>query len=202
MRRPIHDGKFSQQDLEKITELVRDGNIEVAAKHFGVSFATLHKFRKVNPKLQVAIKKGRDERLKTKGGFEVALAKFQSFSKEELQAISDVAYKGGLELVIEEYSTSTYIINKCRKACPELDWAILSGLRKRGKKHKKRYVSRSAHNARGSNKKPPKELIDSTMKGIDHQADVALTNFREYIKQRKLKEEARRLCDGEYDNMI
>jgi hypothetical protein len=112
MRRPIHDGKFSQQDLEKITELVRDGNIEVAAKHFGVSFATLHKFRKVNLKLQAAIKKGRDERLKTKGGFEVALAKFQSFSKEELQAISDVAYKGGLELVIEEYSTSTYIINQ------------------------------------------------------------------------------------------
>lgn len=201
MTRTVHDGNFSQQDLEKITELVRNNNIEVAAKYFGFSFATLHKFRKLNPKLQAAINKGQEERVKTKGGYETALARFQSFNKEEMQQLSDLACKGGLELVTKKYNISIFILNKCRKACAELDFAMRIGLTKKGKKpHKKRYISGSDHD--GKAKKPPKELIDSTMKGIACEGEVALANFRELQKQRKLREDVRRVRDGEYDDML
>lgn len=104
----------------------------------------MHKLRKTNAKLAAAIKKGQDEKQKS-GTFAVALAKFKSFNAEQMQEITDITFKGGLEALAEQYGYSTFIINKCRKAYPKMEEAIKTGFDKKSTKpYKKRYNSGTA----------------------------------------------------------
>mgnify|MGYP003321418907 CR=1 FL=1 len=210
------DYEFSTEELEDIAKLVREHNVDYAAKRYGVRADKLFRMRHNNELLESAIKKGQEQR-KSDSMFNQALSMFRKLDEECLNNITDIALDGGIEAVEKYYKVSPYILRICRKELPKLDSAIKKALKQRPRKSvtsgikakitetnfkKKEEKVSKIYNEKGTTRKPPKEIIDKTMKGIRDQTDNALANFRKLMHERKKLEYRERFLNGEFEDMI
>ena len=213
----MKDYEFSKEELEDITKIVADKNIDAASAKYGLSASVFFTLRKTRPELDAAISKG--QKLRTSNTLmNKALSMFNKLTyPEALDSIYEKTLNGGTRAVEEYYEVSAHILRKCRQEIPELNKAIMDALAKRpigaaipstrkkliaGKKDKAQKDSKAVkkYNKSGS-RKPPRELIDTTMLGISEQSEQALANFRKSFAERKLREDIRSLR-SEYDDMI
>ena len=88
------DYEFSTEELEDIAKLVREHNVDYAAKKYGVRADKLFRMRHNNALLEAAIKKGQEQR-KSDSRFNQALSMFKKLDDTEfLNNITDIALDG------------------------------------------------------------------------------------------------------------
>ena len=208
---------FSNQELEDITRLVKEQNIESAARKYGVSAQIFHNARTKNTDLNEAIIKGQEER-KSNSSLNQARAMFEKLDYlEALEKIKEITLDGGVEAVEKYYKVSPHILRRCRQELPNLDAAIKKGLKIRptgaaipsikakivkSKNEKKERKISKVYNVKNKKRKPPKEIINKTMIGIEDQTETALLKFRKLMQENKKKEFAKRMRAGDFDDMI
>lgn len=211
------DYEFSTEELEDIAKLVREHNVDYAAKRYGVRADKLFRMRHNNELLEAAIKKGQEQR-KSDSRFNQALSMFRKLDDTELlNNITDIALDGGIEAIEKYCKVSPHILRMCRKELPKLDYAIKKALKQRPRRsatssikakitennlEKKEEKVSKIYNEKGTTRKPPKEITDKTMNGIADQTDDALANFRKLMQERKKLEHKKRILDGEFEDMI
>lgn len=211
------DYEFSSEELEDIAKLVKEHNVDYAAKRYGIRADKLFRMRHNNELLEAAIKKGQEQR-KSNSRFNQALSMFKKLNySKSMNKINNIVLNGGIEAVEKYYKVSPYILRMCRKELSELDSAIKKALKQRPKKsvtssikvkitennlEKKEEKVSKTYNEKGTTRKPPKEIIDKTMKGIRDQTDNALANFRKLMQERKKLEYRKRFLNGEFEDMI
>ncbi len=211
----LKDYVFTKSDLEEITKIVAESNLETAASKHGVSAQMFHKLRNDNPALDKAIKKGQEERINNTP-YMKAMALFKSFDKAKLEEATKIAEQGGLEALEKEYGYSTHVMNKCRKELPQLELAIRTGIRKRpgglaveGAKEKAKATNAKkepkpskAYNKKGSTRKPPKEIMDQTFLNVQEDSISVIAKLRKDIEERRKRDYLKQIRNGDYDNMI
>lgn len=198
--------EFSNEELEEITNIVNKGNVEQAAKKYGLSGQSFHDLRKKHPKLDEAITKGQNLR-KGNTVFRRAMNLFGNFDAKQLEKLSAIAEDGGLEAVIRKYGFAAHSLNKCRQKLPELDQAIKAGLRKRpigagiASSNKERKTSKP-YKKKDKFRKPPREIVDKTMLAVEDNSAAAWANFRQMVEERWAREHLKRARKGDYSDMI
>lgn len=213
----LKDHVFSEQELEEITQLVKEKNIESASIKYGVSAQVFNALRKNKPELDSAIIKGQKER-KSDSLLNQALAMFREIeSRESLNKITEIALDGGVEAVEKYYKVSPHILRRCRQEISNLNDAIKNALKKRPcgaaipsiqskiaktKSEKKEHKSGKAYNTKRNTKKPPREIINKTMSGVADQTDDALAKFKKLMEERKRLEHRQRVISGEFKDML
>ena len=213
----LKDHVFSKQELEEITRLVKEQNIESASIKYGVSAQVFHGLRRNNSDLDKAIIKGQEER-KSNSLLNQALAMFRKLDDTaSLNNITDMVLNGGVDSVEKYYNISPHILRMCRKEIPNLETTIKKGLKQRPsgaaipsiqakitktKNEKKERNPSKIYNKKGTTKKPPREIINKTMSGIADQADAALAKFRKLVQERKQLEHRQRFLNGEFEDML
>lgn len=203
--------KFTKEELEDITQLVKEKNVESAAKIYGGSADKLWIMRKSNPELEAAIIKGQTMR-KGNTVFRQAMNLFGDFDTKQLAKVSKIAEEGGLEAVVKKYGFAANALNKCRQNILELDKAIKAGLRKRpigagvpsskSKDKNKEIKTPKTYKKKGEFKKPPREIIDKTMLAVEENSSSALESFRKIVEERKVKDNLQKARKGYYSDMI
>ena len=202
---------FSDQELEDITRLVKKQNIEAAARKYGVNAHVFHNARTNNSSLNAAIIKGQEQR-KANTSLNQALSMFKKLDyKEALEKITEIALDGGVNAVEKYYKVSPYILRKCREELPKLDSAIKDALKQKPSgaaipsvkaKIIKTKKDKKACKTKTDNTPKIKAIINTTLSGISDQTEVNLANFKKMIERNKQLEHAKRLKNGDFDNMI
>jgi hypothetical protein len=202
---------FSDQELEQITKLVTEENIEAAARTYGVSAHVFHSARTNNSGLNAAIIKGQEQR-KANTFLNQALSMFKKLDyKEALEKITEIALDGGVNAVEKYYKVSPHILRKCREELPKLDAAIKDALKQKPAgaaipsvkaKIIKTKKDKKARKTKTDNTPKIKAIINTTLSGISDQTEVNLANFKKMIERNKQLEYAKRLKNGDFDNMI
>lgn len=201
--------QFSETELAEITEIVRKDNIEAASKRFGLRADAFFELRKKNKPLAAAIKNGQLLR-KNDTPFNHAIELFSTFDSIQLQEIKEIAVAGGLEAVVNKYGFSRYVLIKCRKELPELETAIKAGLKQRpigaaisgALKEKKEGKVPKPYKRKDEFKKPPREIINTTMLAIEENTADAWANFRKIVEDRKAKANLKKVSTGYYNDII
>lgn len=207
---------FSREELEEITEIVREENVEAASRKFCKSPNVFFDLRKSDKELGIAIAKGQSER-KNNTPLKRAFKLFAALSEKELEEITELTKRVGLTAIVKKYGCSVHSLNKCRRKIPQLDLAIKKGIRSKpigaaipgvkakiaeSKNEKKERKTSKPYNTKGSTRKPPREIIARTVNGIEDQTDIAIANFRKLMEERKQLHNAKKLRNGEFNNMI
>lgn len=200
--------KFSKSELAEITKLVREQNVDAAAKRFGKRADAFFLMRREDSELEEAIKLGQRQRQQGTM-FHQALEVFTALSKEELADITKIASEGGLKAVTKKYNVSAHILGRCRKELPDLENAVKTGLRHRPvgfsvEKNKKNIGAKKpkVYKKKDEFRKPPEKLVNKTKFVIYDDSEAALAKFQEEQQEAKELRYRQQLRNGDYDNMI
>lgn len=191
---------FSQDDLEEITKIVSITNVASASKKFCNSTYVFFDLRKIDKKLNEAIEKGQALR-KQNTEVNKAIKYFNKFTDKELAELNEFVIKYGVQKMPEQYGFKMITINNARKELPQLDKAIKDGI-----KAKRSVVATLGYKKRNKEKpnkaKKIQVIVNTTLSGISDQTEVNLVNFKKMIERNKQLEHAKRLKNGDFDNMI
>jgi hypothetical protein len=207
---------FSKEDLAEITEIVRTRSVEAASRKFCNRPYVFFDLRKIDKALNEAIEKGQELRKKNTV-INQAMDLFITFDKEQFQEITKIIANGGITELRKKYHFTIYTINHCRRELPELDKAIKAGIKTRptgaaipsikakiaeSKNEKKERKISKPYKTKDKTRKPPKEIINKTMNGIEDQTETVLLKFKKRMEENKKKEFVKRMRSGDFDDMI
>lgn len=210
------DYNFSLEELAEITKIVSEQNVDAAARIYGSRADKFFRMRKSNPQLEAAIVKGQKLREVNTPSNE-AIKLFKDFGVRKLKEVTEVTKNSGIEALENKYGFSSHVLNKTRKELPKLDAAIKAGFRKRpigaaipsikakiaeSKNEKKERKISKPYKTKDKTRKPPKEIINKTMIGIEDQTETALLKFKKRMEENKKKEFVKRMRSGDFDDMI
>jgi len=191
---------FSKTDLEEITKIVSVKNVEASSKKFCNSPYVFFDLRKIDKKLNEAIEKGQALR-KQNTEVNKAIKYFNKFTGKELAELNEFVIKYGVQTMPEQYGFKMITINNARKELPQLDKAVKDGI-----KAKRSVVAKLGYKKRNKEKpnkaKKIQVIVNTTLSGISDQTAVNLVNFKKMIERNKQLEHAKRLKNGDFDNMI
>lgn len=207
---------FSREDLAEITEIVSTRSVEAASRKFCNRPYVFFDLRKIDKEFAEAIEEGQKLRKKNTV-INQAMELFTTFDKKQFEEIEKIVAKGGITELRKKYYFTISTINHCRRILPELDKAIKAGIKTRptgaaipsikakiakSKNEKKERKISKAYNTKDKTRKPPKEIINKTMIGIEDQTETALLKFRKRMEENKKKEFVKRMRFGDFDDMI
>jgi len=207
--------KFTEEELEEVTKIVSQKSIDEAQRKFGFCGDQFLSLRKIDARLDEAIKKGQEirHRLQNQQLYK-ELDRFGSFSEEELEKIKEIAsQRAGIKVIQFEYKISKRMLDQLRQRLPKIAKAINEGLSLRNYKNKT--IEENINKDNKPNIKNSSKPVKSKKGNLDYQLelrirqnnlyespDAALEKYRKLVEERKLQETKKRLENGEFKSII
>jgi hypothetical protein len=199
-------GPITEDTLKKIEEIMQTGYKKDVARYLNIDHVTLRKYRKKYPTLREAIERGENNR--TKHFFMKKDKNLQlDFIEYNLVPIEKIAReRGEIRAVAEYLSVKPDVLRRTRRIFPPLEEAIQRGLKNRLPKHTRNKIKEDNSLVpikTIKEQKPPLELVNTSLDGIEDDSAEALRKFREKKEVDRIRELEKRVRNREeFENMI
>jgi hypothetical protein len=207
--------KFTEKELEEITNIVAQKSIDEAQRKLGFNGDQFLSLRKINTKLDKAIKKGQEIRHKLQNHqLYKELDRFSSFSEEELEKIKQIALqRAGIKSIQLEYKISKRTLEHLRQRLPKIAKAINEGVSLRKQKNEtiEENIKKDTELKVKNKSKPVKVRkghldyqleLKIRQNNVYESPDTALKKYKKLVEERKLQETKKRLENGEFRDII
>jgi uncharacterized protein (UPF0147 family) len=181
--------QLTQDQLNELKELAKTKMLKEIASHFNINKATFLLLRKEQPEIDSIYYKAQEQK------------KNKLYSAEEISVIEEMTKTSNMETIAKHLGLSMALLTKARKRQPELDVALIWGMKNRPsnfnhlrqveeKAHKKEQAKTQKHIEKASHKKTEQLQTEKkeslfTRTPDDISQEEALERFR------RLKEEDR-----------
>jgi len=111
--------KFTKEQLNEVKELAKTKTLKEIASHFNINRETFLLIRKEQPKIESIYQEVKEQK------------KSRLYSEEEISAIEKMAHTSNMETIAKHLAISMPLLAKARKRQPELEEALLRGIKNR-----------------------------------------------------------------------
>lgn len=181
--------KFTKEQLNEVKELAKTKTLKEIASHFNMNKETFRLIRKEQSKIESIYQEVKEQK------------KSRLYSEEEISAIEEMAHTSNMETIAKHLAISMPLLAKARKRQPELEEALLRGIKNRpsnfnhlrqaaGKAHKEEQAKTQKHIEKALQKQTIQTLTKK-QESLFSRAPENISPEEALARFRRLKEEDR-----------
>ena len=181
--------QLTQDQLNELKELAKTKMLKEIASHFNMNNATFLLLRKEQPEIDTIYQELKEQR------------KNRLYSEEEISVIEEMTHTSNMETIAKHLGISMPLLAKARKRQPELDVALIWGMKNRPsnfnhlrqieeKAHKEEQAKTQKHIEQASHKKT-EQLRTENKESLFTRAPDDISQEEALARFRRLKEEDR-----------
>ena len=181
--------QLTQDQLNELKELAKTKMLKEIASHFNMKKETFRLLRKEQPEIDTIYQELKEQR------------KNRLYSEEEISVIEEMTRTSNMETIAKHLGISMPLLAKARKRQPELDVALIWGMKNRPsnfnhlrqieeKAHKEEQAKTQKHIEQGSHKKT-EQLRTENKESLFTRAPDDISQEEALARFRRLKEEDR-----------
>jgi len=181
--------QLTQDQLNELKELAKTKMLKEIASHFNMKKETFRLLRKEQPEIDSIYQKAQEQR------------KSRLYSAEEISVIEEMTRTSNMETIAKHLGISMPLLAKARKRQPELDVALIWGMKNRPsnfnhlrqieeKAHKKEQVKTQKHIEKALQKQTG-QMLTKKQESLFTRAPEDISTEEALARFRRLKEEDR-----------